>query len=341
MKVLLFGAGENADYFWDYNPASKKIDIVGIVDNDDSKWGLIWNGLKIESPDKIKANVWDRILVTPNSSEQIFHQLHTQYDIEETKIITISDLIVPKESNLGSISLQCDLDTCYEISELVPDKIIPDNELEEFYLKNSHKVMNKWWHYFEVYHMFLQKYKGTAVRILEIGVFKGGSMEMWKNYFGEKASVIGIDIDENCKEFEKDNVKICIGSQADQDFLEDVSRKWGPFDIVLDDGSHKVDHQLLTFETLFPLLSDGGVYICEDCHTSYIPSFGGGYHKKGSFIEYSKHFADCVNSQHVSCSEKKYLPFYSDDIKACHYYDSMVVIEKQHRGYPVVTEFGQ
>lgn len=341
MKVLIFGAGENARFFLKHNPVASKVVIMGIMDNDNLKWGEKLNDFTIESPEIMRTREWDKIIITPNCFEEIASQIENQYGVVKTKLIKISDLIIPEESNMGTVRLQCDYDDCYEISDLVPDKIIPSNKMEEFYLKKSHRIMNKWWHYFEVYHTFFHKYIGTDVKILEIGVFKGGSMQMWKDYFGEKAVIVGIDIDEKCKAFEEDNVRICIGSQADKDFLTDVSETWGPFDIVLDDGSHVMEHQIITFETLFPLLKEGGVFVCEDCHTSYLSSFGGGYKKKESFMEYSKNFIDCVNSQHVNCREKDRLPSYAEHIKACHYYDSIVVVEKEHRGISIVTEFEQ
>lgn len=342
MRVLMFGAGECAKRFLQSNPVSSRLEIVGVVDNDNSKWGKkLEQKYMIESPEIISSKDWDKIIVTPNSFEEITEQLQTTYGIEKNKIIKISDLMVPCESNMGSVSLDCDYDACYEISELVPERIIPSNKMEEFYLKKSHRIMNKWWHYFEIYNTFFNKYVGSDVKILEIGVFKGGSMQMWKNYFGDKATIVGIDIDERCKGFEEDNVHICIGSQADKKFLTKVSEQWGPFDIILDDGSHMMDHQIITFDTLFPLLKEGGVFVCEDCHTSYMSAFEGGYKGKNTFIEYSKNFIDCVNSQHISFDEISKIPKYADDIKACHYYDSVVVVEKKHRGYSIVTEFGQ
>ena len=64
------------------------------------------------------------------------------------------DLIVPEQANLGTVGLDCDYDKCYEMNELVPDKVIPSNKMEEFYLKRNHRIMNKWWHYFEIYDTF-------------------------------------------------------------------------------------------------------------------------------------------------------------------------------------------
>lgn len=342
MKVLLFGAGTNAKKFLSCNPVAKKMEIVGIVDNNELSWGKqMGDKYTIGTPEEIRTKSWDKIVVTPNACDEIMSQLENEYGVGKEKILKISDLIVPSESNLGSVSLNCDYEQCYEINELIPEQVVPSNRMEEFYFKNSHRVMNKWWHYFEIYHTFFDKYVGTDVKILEIGVFKGGSMQMWKEYFGEKATIVGVDIDERCKAFEEGNVHICIGSQGDKEFLQKVSEQWGPFDIILDDGSHIMEHQIITYETMFPLLKDGGVFVCEDCHTSYIPVFGGSYKGKDTFIEYSKNFIDCVNSQHISDDEMEKIPKYAENIKACHYYDSVVVVEKKRRGYSIVTEFEQ
>ncbi len=339
MKIIVFGACENARRFIRLNPAAEKIQIVGIVDNDSQRWGEKFEEIyTIESPDVIRSRDWEKIAVTPSFFWVIEQQLMTEYGIEKSKIIRSSDLIVPGRANLGSIRVSCADDDCYVANDLVPDYVIPENRMEEFYFGSDHRVVSKWWHYFEVYHTFFQKYVGSSVRILEIGVCKGGSLQMWRDYFGEKATIVGIDIDAGCKEFEEGNIHICIGSQADRDFLLKVSEKWGPFDIVLDDGSHEMSHQILTFETLFPLLNENGVFICEDCHSSYSSRYNGGYKKNDTFIEYSKNFADCVNSQFIDWDKMQELPFYADYVKACHYYDSMVVVEKKHRGYSFFTE---
>ena len=338
MKAVIFGAGENTLNFFRKNPASNKIEIVGVVDNDNVKWGEKIEGYIIEPPEEIGKLEFDYIVVTPVDSDDIIAQLGDIYGVERGKIINSRNLIVPAETNLGTVKLQCKNDQCYNIYDLIPQCTIPSNPLEDYYFMNSHNVMYKWWHYFEIYHIFLKKYINTEARILEIGVFNGGSVTMWENYFGRKSTIVGIDINEKCKQYEEGNIHICIGSQADTDFLKNVSGKWGPFDVVIDDGSHMMQHQITTFETLFPLLNENGVYICEDCHTSYMSCYDGGYKKGSTFIEYSKNFIDFVNWQHIN--EEKQNSDIADVVKACHYYDSMVIVEKKKRGYSVATKFG-
>lgn len=341
MKIILFGAGTNAISFLQKNPICKKVDIIKIIDNNKSKWGKKINEFDyiIESPDKISQLEFDYIVVTPKESEIIKKQLIEDYKIPEEKIIGCGDLFIPDESNLGTLDIDCDKGRVYLIDKMIPNHVITSNKMEEFYFKHKHNVMNKWWHYFEIYQQYFGKYVGANVKMLEIGVFKGGSMQMWQDFFGTNAQIVGVDIDERCKSYEKDNVHICIGSQADSNFLTEVSNKFGPFDIILDDGSHIMNHQIITFETLFPLLKNGGIYMCEDCHTSYWSEYDGGYLKKDSFIEYSKGFIDCVNGQYFKKDQTN--TEIDDYIKACHYYDSMVVVEKKKRGYSIVTEFSK
>lgn len=129
-------------------------------------------------------------------------------------------------------------------------------------------LLDKWVHYFDVYHRALEKYRGTSPRVLEIGVYKGGGLALWRTYFGPGAVVVGVDVDPAASEYGLGS-PVVIGDQADPSFLEGVDRDHGPFDIVIDDGGHTMNQQITAVETLFPRLSLGGTYIVEDTHTSY------------------------------------------------------------------------
>ena len=131
--------------------------------------------------------------------------------------------------------------------------------------------------YYAEYDFMFAGYKDRPIRLLEIGVQGGGSLYTWKEFFPQ-AEITGIDIDELCQKYEGENIKIYIGSQEDSIFLKSVEDKEGPFDIVIDDGGHTMKQQIVTFNTLFPLLKEGGIYVIEDLHTSYWSEFGG---KKG------------------------------------------------------------
>ncbi len=122
----------------------------------------------------------------------------------------------------------------------------------------------KWNHYFEVYERHFSRFRGRAVHVLEIGVFSGGSLEMWSNYFGPKAQIYGVDIEPSCKSYESDSIKIFIGDQANRTFWKQFKREVQTLDIVIDDGGHQTEQQIVTLEELLPFLRSGGVYVCED-----------------------------------------------------------------------------
>lgn len=144
------------------------------------------------------------------------------------------------------------------------------------------------------YERYLPFKRYNALKILEIGVLRGDSLKMWKDYF-YRSEIIGIDITSECKNYEQDRIHIEIGSQIDGEFLNAVSVKCGPFDMILDDGSHMNSHQIYSFEHLFKSIKSGGVYIVEDCMVSYWSEFEGGYLKEGSTMDYFKKLSDDVN----------------------------------------------
>lgn len=115
---------------------------------------------------------------------------------------------------------------------------------------------------------------------------------MWKNYFGPKAKIYGIDVNPKCKELEEENIKIFIGSQADRKFMKEIKKLIPPVDILIDDGGHTMHQQIVSYEELFDHVKNNGVYLCEDVLTSYWLKYGGGNKRKGTFIEYSKNFID-------------------------------------------------
>ncbi len=207
------------------------------------------------------------------------------------------------------------------------------NDLEKYFRENNKRLINKWSHYFEIYDRHFSKYRGKEVTILEIGVSHGGSLQMWKNYFGNNTIIYGIDIDHRCKQLEEENIKIFIGSQQDKNFLNRIKDLIPKVDILIDDGGHTMKQQIITFEALFDHVKDDGIYLCEDIHTSYWLKFGGGYKRRGTFIEYSKNLIDYLNAFH---SEQKRLKVnrYTQTINSLHFYDSVLVIEKRNRIKP-------
>jgi hypothetical protein len=213
------------------------------------------------------------------------------------------------------------------------------NELEKYFRENDKKLIYKWVHYFDIYERHFARFKNKEITILEIGVSQGGSLQMWKNYFGDKAKIYGIDIDPKCKNLEEENIKIFIGSQSDRKFLREVKKIIPQIDILIDDGGHYVNQQIVSYEELFHHVKEDGVYLCEDLHTSYWLKYGGGYKRRGTFIEYSKNFIDLLNAYH---SKQKVLKVndFTKSVDSIHYYDSIIVIEKRKREKPYEEKSG-
>jgi len=199
----------------------------------------------------------------------------------------------------------------------------------DYIKKSGDKVLTKWAHYFSVYERELSGFRDTPIRFLEIGVFKGGSLPMWREYFAAGSELVFIDIDPACKAHEIEGTHVHIGDQSDPNFLASIVEKHGPFDVILDDGSHICHHQIASLEALWPTLSDNGLYLVEDCHTSYWPGFGGGYRNEASFIEYAKRIVDRMHSWYTDQDTIFSFDPIAKELDSVRFYDSIVVLEKR------------
>ncbi len=127
--------------------------------------------------------------------------------------------------------------------------------------------------YTRQYEKLLNDYREKPIKYLEIGVFNGGSVKAFREYFKNSTCILGLDINDKCKIYEDNlnNVFVEIGDATDENFINKITEKYGTFDIILDDGSHINKDVIKSFELLFPLLNDNGLYIVEDtiCYKSY------------------------------------------------------------------------
>jgi len=194
------------------------------------------------------------------------------------------------------------------------------------FLTNQDLLVHKWKHYFPVYERHLARFRNLDVVMFEIGVSQGGSLRMWKRLLGPHARIVGIDIDPRTAGAAEDQVDVRIGSQADAGFLRSVVDEFGAPDIVLDDGSHVMEHVNATFDVLYPLVPKNGVYMVEDMHTAYWEEFGGGLGKPGSFIERSKALVDRLNADHARGAIAP--DAFTATTQSICFYDSFVVFEK-------------
>ncbi len=176
----------------------------------------------------------------------------------------------------------------------------------------------KWNHYFEIYDRHLRKFVGHDVRIVEIGIYSGGSLEMWRHYFGPDCRIYGVDIESDCKAYENEYTRVFIGDQADRQLWSAFKRDVPVLDIIIDDGGHHSDQQIATMEELLPHLRPGGVYLCEDVH---------GLHN--GFAAYARGLADNLNAMDTTGSAPAIPPTsFQSWIKSVHFYPYVVVIEK-------------
>lgn len=215
------------------------------------------------------------------------------------------------------------------------------NDLEKYFQANTRGKIRKWQHYFEVYDRHFSRFRGTDVHVLEIGVADGGSLQMWKEYFGPSARIFGVDINPHCKQLEEERIEIFIGDQADRRFLESVASAIPRIDILIDDGGHTMKQQIHTFEVLFPRIRERGVYLCEDLHTSYWREYGGGLRRRGTFIEYSKSFIDALHAWHSREPHELAVSDFTRSTHSLHYYDSILVVEKRPMEEPQVLKTGE
>lgn len=205
--------------------------------------------------------------------------------------------------------------------------------LRWYFDHNDGRLIHKWLHYFEIYERHFERFRGRPVQVLEIGVFHGGSLEMWRWYFGRRSTVVGIDIDERTRELAGPGIDVRIGDQSDPEFLRSLVDEYGAFDIVIDDGSHRSDHQIATLEALWPHLADDAVYLVEDLHTSYWPHLDGGRGRPGTFVEYAKDRIDDLHAFHSR--DEAFVPTeWTRTLDGLHVYDSITVLERRRRDIP-------
>jgi hypothetical protein len=205
------------------------------------------------------------------------------------------------------------------------------NELRNIFENNIKLFSDKWTQYFDVYETYFSKYKNKSPVVVEVGVQGGGSIQMWEKYFGEGAKIYGIDIDKgilNHKPYYGENTKLFVGDQQSPEFWDIFLKEVPEIDVFIDDGGHTMQQQIVTFEKVFPHMSKGGIYICEDTHTSYFEGGldGGGYKDPNSFIEYSKELIDIIYWNYRE--PKPELDNNIMDIHSIAFFDSMVVFIK-------------
>lgn len=211
--------------------------------------------------------------------------------------------------------------------------------LWSLFLNHQGRIAHKWVHYFPIYERHFQRYVNRPMTIIEIGCGEGGSLQLWKQYFGPYATIVGLDVRLDCKAFEEDQIHVRIGDQSDERFLLSVVESFGPAQIIIDDGSHQMDHISTSFRFLYPSMAADGVYLIEDLHTAYWEEYGGGWRKPGTFIELCKDLIDELNAEHSRGSVNE--TEFSKTTLSMHFYDSVAVFEKGYCGRKYAPQIGK
>ncbi len=232
-------------------------------------------------------------------------------------------LLDPENAGKKQISMNL-IEQGYDFSQTIPLHRKPTvaenppecNPLQDFFESQNHKTIWKWLHYFDVYHHHLSVFQGKNPTLLEVGVYGGGSLEMWQSYFHQGCCIIGVDIDESCQRHAGENISIHIGDQSDRNFWRKFAALTAQIDIVIDDGGHRPGQQIVTLEECLPLLGPGGVYICEDVH---------GF--DNLFLDYIHGLSKSINAYNEEAEFVVVTNRVQQHIHSIHLYPYMVVIQ--------------
>ncbi len=172
--------------------------------------------------------------------------------------------------------------------------------LSQLYAEHIGKSSDKWSLYLIEYNRLFDSYRDMAVRLLEIGVQNGGSLEIWSKYFNNASALIGCDVNPKCGylNFENTRIAVVIGDANAPEVQDRVLQHSSQFDLIIDDGSHLSSDIIKSFVLYFPKIADGGIYIVEDLHCSYWGKFEGGLFDPYSSISFFKRLADVINHEH-------------------------------------------
>lgn len=204
---------------------------------------------------------------------------------------------------------------------------------------------DKWGHgYIEHYEHYFRHIRKRKMNILEIGVggysdpkSGGASLRMWQEYF-PNSSIYAIDVHD--KSFHNDKrIKTFLGSQNAPEFLETVATSISPLDIIIDDGSHINEHVITSFNTLWPYLVDGGLYIIEDVQTSYWPQDGGNWQNLNDPRTTMSMLKDLVDGLNYQCIPNREPTLADKSVVSVHFYRNIVFIQKgrNHHDLSVYT----
>lgn len=226
-----------------------------------------------------------------------------------------------------------------DVAERITERFGFSGDLLDIFVEPDKMRVHKWHHYIPIYDRYFAPFRNRPTKFLEIGVSDGGSLDMWRRYFGPSAVIFGIDIDERCAAFDGRSAQVRIGSQDDPEFLGRVIDEMGGVDLVLDDGSYVMAHIRASLAAIFPHLRAGGTYMIEDLHTAYWEKFGGGLQEPANVFNLMRALVDDMHHWYHDGGVRA--PGIGDAISAMHIHDSIVVLEKGPIFRPEHSKIGQ
>jgi hypothetical protein len=186
---------------------------------------------------------------------------------------------------------------------------------------NSPYYSIKHTNYFDVYDKLLRKFIGEKIVFVEIGILDGGSLFMWRDFFGKGARIIGVDLNPEARKWREHGFEIFIGDQSNSKFWIDFYGEVGDIDVILDDGGHRNDQQIITTMSALPHVKDGGLIIIEDTQTSFMKfeSF-----QKYSFVSFLKSKIESLFARSDELTLKKDL--FSDSVHSIEFFTGICAL---------------
>ncbi len=213
----------------------------------------------------------------------------------------------------------------------------------EIHRNHKGKGSDKWEIYLSAYDRLFRNLRDKKIKVVEVGVQNGGSLEVLSKYFTNAEKIVGCDINSLCAnlKYEDPRISVFVGDVNTQDVYAQIVREVGPMDIFVDDGSHRSIDIITAFVNYFPMVVPGGLYIIEDTHALYWDAWGGGILNGKSAQQLFKALTDVINFEHwqsdLSLSTllstffpKQMVPAFITEgwVESIEFLNSMIVIHK-------------
>lgn len=203
----------------------------------------------------------------------------------------------------------------------------PDRALRtraRFQTNNLDDTSSRHHNYTHIYQSHFAPIRRSARSVLEIGV--GGetsatttSRRPGASLCGCGRQIVGIDIHE--KDVAGPRIVFERGDQSERDFLRDLVRRYGPFDLVVDDGSHIGRHIIASYSVLWEAVKPMGFYVIQDLAVAYDEGWEGGPPgKSGTAVALLKALLDDTL--------QRYKQSFTPSILSLHVYGEMAVLQK-------------